>query len=255
MRVWAAAGAVLGVALALLLFAPAAWIAAAIDRASDARVLLVEPRGTVWNGAARLVLSGGESSTDAVALPGRIQWQLRPAWGSLRLRLQSTCCAPAGLSVELQPSLRGLRMVFSDASSDWPAEILAGLGAPWNTVRARGQLELHSKGLSVEWLDGRASVLGSATLDAMGLSSGLSTLKPIGSYRMQLTGAGPSNQPRMELLTRDGSLILTGSGQWNGERWNFRGQASASAELEPVLGNLLNIIGRRQGNTSVIALD
>jgi general secretion pathway protein N len=50
-------------------------------------------------------------------------------------------------------------------------------------------------------------------------------------------------------------LQLSGAGQWAGGRLRFRGQASASPEDEQVLGNLLNIVGRRQGARSVIAVD
>ncbi len=139
--------------------------------------------------------------------------------------------------------------------SHWPAALLGGLGAPWNTVQPRGQLRLRAQGLSLEWVAGRVQVQGVATLDALDLSSGLSTLRPVGSYRLRLTGQGLASPPRLELETLEGSLKLTGRGQWNGARWNFRGQASAAPEQELVLGNLLNIVGRRQGARSDIALD
>ena len=98
-------------------------------------------------------------------------------------------------------------------------------------------------------------VRGSATLDALAVSCGLSTLRPIGSYRLRLHAGGGSGPPQLVLQTLDGSLRMDGSGQWNGARWNFRGRASADAEHEQVLGNLLNIVGRRQGAYSEIALD
>ena len=72
---------------------------------------------------------------------------------------------------------------------------------------------------------------------------------------MQLVGRGDAAAPELQLQTLEGSLQLAGQGRWTGNRWNFRGQASASAENEPVLGNLLNIVGRRQGAVSIIALD
>ena len=77
---WATAGLLAGVLAALVLFAPARWLTGAIERASTGQVLLADARGTVWDGTARLVLTGGAGSTDATALPGRLQWQLRPAF-------------------------------------------------------------------------------------------------------------------------------------------------------------------------------
>ena len=69
---WAAAGIVLGVLLALVAFAPAAWLAGSVASATGQRVLLADARGTVWNGSAVAVLTGGEGSRDASSLPGRL---------------------------------------------------------------------------------------------------------------------------------------------------------------------------------------
>jgi general secretion pathway protein N len=73
---WAWSGALLGLVLALLLNAPARWLAAAVQQGLQERVLLVDARGTVWNGSARLTLTGGAGSIDAATLPGRLTWRL-----------------------------------------------------------------------------------------------------------------------------------------------------------------------------------
>lgn len=252
---WALSGAALGVLLAVLVFAPASWLAALLNAASRTQVQLAEPRGTVWSGNARLVLSGGVGSRDARVLPGRVGWSLRPRLAGLQLQLDADCCTPEPLVLTMHARWRGATLVFADGSSHWPAAVLVGLGSPWNTLQAQGRLLLGLQGLSVEWVDGRVGVQGSASLDALDLSSRLSTLRPIGSYRLRLIGAGRAGPPQLQLQTLEGSLKLSGQGQWNGERWNFRGSASASAEHELVLGNLLNIVGRRQGASSIIALD
>jgi general secretion pathway protein N len=92
---------------------------------------------------------------------------------------------------------------------------------------------------------------GRATLDATDISSSLSTLRPMGSYRITLEG-GPS--PTLLLTTREGSLQLNGSGRWNGRALRFDGEASAAPGREDALSNLLNIIGRREGARSIITL-
>ena len=252
---WGIAGALAGLAICAVVFAPASWLAAAVHRVSNGHLLLVQARGTLWQGDARLELSGGAGSRSAGVLPGRVRWTLRPGLPNWRLTINADCCTTQPLVAELVPGLGRWRVAVTASDTRWPASVLTGLGAPWNTVQPRGQLQLRTQTMSLEWTAGRVQMQGTATLDAIGLSSGLSTLRPIGSYRLQLVGHGLISPPQLVLETLEGSLKLSGRGQWNGARWNFRGQASEAPEQELVLGNLLNIVGRRQGARSDIALD
>jgi hypothetical protein len=72
---WAVVGAVMGGLMALLIHLPAQWLAQALLKATLGQVQLQEVQGSVWQGSGKLVLTGGEGSRDALALPGRIQWQ------------------------------------------------------------------------------------------------------------------------------------------------------------------------------------
>ncbi len=178
---WAAGGAALGLLLALLLFAPARWLATGLDAVSGGRVHLLNARGTVWTGSAQLMLRGGADSHDAAVLPGLLHWRLRPqAWG-LGLQLQAGCCTPQALQIALQPRWGGATLSLADGQSGWPAALLAGLGTPWNTVQPAGQLMLSSQGLRLALVEGRLQVSGTARLDVLDLSSRLSTLQPLGS--------------------------------------------------------------------------
>ncbi|AEG94653.1 type II secretion system protein N [Ramlibacter tataouinensis] len=248
---WAAAGAVLGLLAALVFFIPASWAAAALSGATAGRLLLDEPRGTVWNGSARLVLTGGAGSRDAAALPSRLQWRLRPAATGMRLEVEAPCCTTQPLALRIQPRWGGAAVAAADGASRWPAALLAGLGTPWNTLQLDGELQLATRGLSVEWTAGRLQVQGQAELQAVNLSSRLTTLRPMGSYRIVLAGGAT---PTLQVSTLEGPLQLAGSGQWIGSRLRFTGQASAEPEREAALGNLLNIIGRREGARSIITI-
>ncbi len=249
---WALAGALLGGLPALALFAPAQWLASGVARASSGQVRLAQARGTVWNGSAQLVLTGGHSSQDASALPGRLDWQLRPTWsGGVRALVHATCCTPAPLRLHLQPRWGGARLRVADGSSQWPAALLTGLGTPWNTLQLQGQLALQTLGLNAEWASGRMLLAGQLQLDALAVSTRLSTLKPMGSYRLLLQGG---SAPTLQLTTLDGALQMHGSGQWVGQRLRFEGEATAAPEREAALSNLLNIIGRRRGARSLITL-
>jgi general secretion pathway protein N len=248
---WALAGALPGLLCAIALFAPARWLTGAVERATEGRVLLSEPRGTVWNGSAHLLLAGGAGSTDALALPSRLDWRLRPRWNGVYAELATGCCITQPLAMRVQRRLGGTRITLADVRSQWPAALLAGLGTPWNTLQFDGDLLLGTQGLSVEWVEGRLAITGRAELMAQRLSSRLSTLRPMGSYRITVLGG---TTPTLQLDTLEGSLQLTGSGQWVGSRLHFTGTASAAPDREAALSNLLNIIGRRSGARSIITI-
>jgi general secretion pathway protein N len=248
---WGWVGAILGALGALTVFAPAAWLAAGIAQASNGQVLLADPRGTVWHGSAQLVLTGGVSSNDATALPERVLWTLWPGLSGLNGEVLPTCCSTAPAKVLASARWGGARLDVTALKLNLPAQLLTGLGTPWNTLNLQGQLLLAANALSLDWVEGRAQLDGNATLDMTEVSSRLSTLRPLGDYRLSLTGGAA---PSVQLQTLQGALQLSGSGQWVGSRMRFAGEASAAPDREAALSNLLNIIGRRQGAKSLISL-
>jgi general secretion pathway protein N len=259
---WAALGALLGALIALPVFAPASWLAATVARGTGDRLLLTEARGPWWRGDAQVLLSGGAGSRDAALLPGRMHWHLVWEAGPV-LRVQQACCIDAPLRLRLRPSWSGLGLELLPASSSasqwlaqWPAAWLTGLGTPWNTLQLGGTLRLASPGFSALPAGGGRWQLGGATsIELDGLSSRLSTLDPLGSYRLNIrAGATPSEPAVLELQTLRGSLLLEGQGQFTAQGLRFRGQARAAEGTEAVLNNLLNLIGRRQGPLAVIAI-
>lgn len=246
---WALAGAGLGLLLALTLFAPARWLASALQQASGGQVMLADPRGTVWTGSAQLVLSGGSGSRDITALSQRLEWRIRPALYGASAGVQALCCMAQPWQLQARPHWGGMQLVVSDAISQWPAALLAGLGTPWNTLQPEGQLALSTQGFSADWNAGRLALNGRVQLDATHVSSRLSTLRPIGSYRVTVLGGANA---MLQLETLEGSLQLSGTGQWVGSRLRFDGVASAAPERVDALSNLLNIIGRRDGARAII---
>ena len=248
---WAALGALIGMLLTLLAFAPARWLAHALQERTRGQLLLVNPRGTVWNGGANVVLASGAGGAEAVSLPGRLDWQLRPRWDGVTADLQIPCCAAQPLGLRALPRSDGLRLEWSDGQSRWPAAMLGGLGAPFNTLKPEGVLDVATRGFAMQWGNGQLGFAGRATVQATDISSSLSTLRPMGSYQVTLEGGGA---PTLLLTTREGALQLTGSGRWTGVALRFNGEASAAPGSEDALGNLLNIIGRRDGARSLITL-
>lgn len=249
---WAVSGVLLGASMAVLAFAPAHWLAWGLAQASAQRVQLLQTRGTVWNGSAQLVVTGGAASQDRASLPGRLHWQWHLRWDGLYAQINAPCCTMAPVAVHVQPHHQGVSVALADGHSQWPAAVLAGLGTPWNTVQLQGQLALSTQDLQAQWTAGRLRLQGQIQLDALALSSRLSTLHPLGSYRITLQGQ--EGAPHLTVRTLQGELQLSGNGQWVGERLRFSGQASASPGREAALSNLLNLLGRRRGASALITL-
>ena len=254
-RRWAVGGACTGALLATLWGAPAHWLASGVRWATHERVQLRDARGTVWTGSALLTLTGGTGSRDQRSLPSRLQWHW--GWNSqgLALTLATACCTPTPLSLTFSASPRHLDLTLQDQSSVWPMDLLSGLGAPWNTLQAEGQLQWQSTGLRLGWTAGRIRWHGQSELRVQELGSRLSTLHPMGSYRITLRGGNAgTTTPELDLATLSGPLRLNGKGQWLGSRLRFEGEASAEEGSEAALSNLLNIIGRREGPRSRLSL-
>lgn len=248
---WALLGSAIGLAVALVFFAPAAWLGTALTAASKGRLQLVDASGSVWTGSARLMVTGGEGSRDAAFLPGRVEWRIRPVLTGLNVMLNAACCTPTPLQARLRLGWQTQGIEVDNATSQWPAELLAGLGTPFNTVQATGTLSLGTQSLVVRQFDGRVTFNGTAQLQALGVSSRLSTIRPMGSYQILLSGGAA---PALVLSTLAGPLNLSGNGSWVGTRLRFNGVAAVEPELQGAFTNLLNIIGRRQGAQSIITI-
>jgi general secretion pathway protein N len=258
---WVLAGLLLGALATLLLQAPAHWLAQSVASASQQRLLLTDTRGSLWSGSAVAVLSGGDGSRNASALPGRLQWQLGLGTDNglhLALHLRQACCIDDTLRLRLEPGLGRLRVALPAGRASvgrWPASWLVGLGAPFNTLRLGGALRLTADALSVESVQGRWRVSGSAELELLGLSSPLTSLDTLGSYRLLVAGDGVGAEgARLDLATLQGPLRLVGQGQWVGPKLRFRGDARADPGSEALLNNLLNLMGQRQGALALLAI-
>lgn len=248
---WALLGALIGAVLAVALYAPAQWLAAALGQWTGGHLQLVNPQGTVWNGSAGLVFASGAGGAEAVSLPGMLAWRIRPRWDGVSAALDMPCCAAQPLEFVARPHAQGVELSWRDGDSRWPAALLVGFGAPWNTLRLDGVLQLSTRSLVLRSSGAGLAIAGRANLDATDISSSLSTLRPMGSYRVAIEGGQAST---VLLTTREGSLLLSGSGRWNGRALHFEGEASAAPGREDALSNLLNIIGRREGARSLITL-
>jgi len=254
-RAWlaAAAGGTVAVLATIAALAPAQWADRALQRATGGRVELAEATGTIWNGSATLVLSSGDERANArSSLPDPLSWRLS-FWPLLSGTAELTLRHPSALATPLTISAYADgRLQLGAATLRLPAALLAGLGAPWNTVRPGGILSLRTDGLELS--QGRCR--GSLTADWEYASSGLTPVTPIGHYRLQTSGQYPGT--RLELQTISGPLELTGSGTIaEGGRLRFDGIARALAGSDQAtktqLTGLISLLGRREGDAAILS--
>jgi general secretion pathway protein N len=252
---WVVLGALFGMLIILVLFAPARWLSQYVTHASQQRLQLMAPSGTLWNGSVQLKLGAGKGSRDEAVLPGRVSWKVRPSMQGLRVSVAADCCLTQPWNWVMKLSLNGLRLDLSDLPENrpsiLPSALLSGLGTPWNTLQLQGALSLSTRNMSLLWQANGWTMAGQAQIDATDISTSLSTLKPVGSYRFTLHGGA---QPYLQLNTIKGSLQLHGSGRWVNQRLQFVGEARAQPDRADALANLLNIIGRRDGERVIIQI-
>jgi general secretion pathway protein N len=268
-RRWGWWGAGLGALMGLIAYAPASWLAQFVVDMTDRRLLLAESQGTIWNGNAVAVLTGGRGSRDARALPGRLNWNMGLQGFGLKLTLAQDCCMPMPVVILLKPGMQrvqvdvGLQPLSQDKSAGnlhgsgeighWPAAWLGGLGTPWNTLQLGGVLRMSATNLSFELVKGRLRMQGQAAFSLDNVSSRVTTLDRLGSYRLDLNGDA-QGQVQIALVTMDGALQLNGQGSIGAGGLRFQGEARAGEAEQGALDNLLNIIGRRTGDRSVITI-
>ncbi|MCW7539888.1 type II secretion system protein N [Aquabacterium sp. A7-Y] len=256
-RRWGWLGGLLGAMVAVVACAPASWLAGAVAQGTGQRVLLAEAQGTVWAGSAMLILTGGSGSQDAATLPGRVAWDLGLAGRALQLNLRQDCCLNGTVSLQIRPGLGRTEVKLLPQGGwvgQWPSGLLSGLGTPWNTLRLGGAIRFSApEGLTLQQAAGRWQMQGSADIEVLNASSPLTTLEQLGSYRLRLS-SNPEGQVQTQLSTSEGALQLTGEGMVGPKGLRFRGEARASEGNEAALNNLLNIIGRRDGERSVISI-
>jgi general secretion pathway protein N len=250
--IWLLAG-IISIALTLIVFLPAAWMAPAIEAQTGGRLTLGDAQGTLWRGSA--FIGGAPSGADPVTplLPGRFSWRLSPMvlLGQVDAELEN----PAALSQPVRVTGSWYQWQVSPAEIALPAERLTGLGAPLNTIQPSGSMRLAWSPLQLTREGRQVALAGSMTLQMDDIASRLSPIKPLGAYRLIIDWRG--QQAQVALKTLKGPMLLSGTGSLTNGRLQFSGKAEAEAGQEERLANLLNLLGQRrqEGDRNVIALE
>jgi len=245
--------AALSIGATAVVMAPAQWVASAIAQATGDRIVLAEAKGSVWQGQASVVLSPGQDAGIArIGLPEALSWQLSP-WRLLAGTIDLTLTHPSALlqPLQLRADLTG-RVELLATTARLPAALLAGLGAPFNTIKPGGVISLAWQRLEIN----RGRMQGNVVGEWQFATSALTTVAPFGNYRLLAEGGFPGT--RLTLSTLAGPLELVGDGTID-EQWNFRfaGRARAlsgvDASTRAQLAGLVLLLGRREGDSAILS--
>ena len=252
-----------------LLTAPATLADWALGKATAQRIRIADATGSIWNGKGRLVIvdvdgervrreraadnpgtktSGGELLALAgVPIPGTIAWKIDP-WPLLLGRLEATARHDSMASpVTLTGNTQALQI--GPGAMQLPSISLDRLGSPWSAVKPVGSLGVSWQQLRVA----RNGFEGKLVADLRDASSALTTVRPLGAWRLEVDAKGPAADLRMVPL--EGPLRLSGSGNWTargGLRFQAEAQADESERLR--LQSLLGLLGRREGDRTIIRI-
>jgi general secretion pathway protein N len=241
------------VILTVLAFLPATWLGSIVETQTGGRLTLGDAQGTLWRGSAFLGGAAGASGAVTPLLAGRFEWRLSPMvlLGQVDLKLENS----EALSQPVNVTGSWNAWQVSPAALLLPAERLAGLGAPLNTLAPSGAMRLSWTTLQLERLERAVAINGRTMLALNDMGSRMAPVKPLGSYELTMDWRG--QQAQLNLSTVRGALLLSGKGALDQGRFQFSGQAQAADGYEETLGNLLNLLGQRRmvGGKKIIALE
>jgi general secretion pathway protein N len=225
------------IAFVAMLFAtaPATLLAKLVEGASSGQLLLANAAGTVWQGGARPALRQRNGSLLALE---KLHWDIallpllagkiiiRLDWDNV-LQTQPMIATISFKQIELRNAVIPLQ-----------AAVLGGLLPVLQPVQLSGQMQIRSE----QFTFSRQGLNGNAVVDWLNAGSVMSSVNPLGSYRINLAGTGENLE--VSLMTVSGALLLEGSGRFTPSRGlNFQLTARAAADSKGKLDELINNFG------------
>jgi general secretion pathway protein N len=243
----------LAVLVTILVFLPATWLGPIVEKQTGGRLTLGDAQGTLWNGSAFVGGAPGVGGSVTPLLPGRFAWRLSPL--VLVGRVNMELANPQALARPVRITGSWSQWQVSPGELLLPAEGLAGLGAPLNTLAPSGTIKLTWNNLDLVRQGQTVAMTGRTVLSMTDMSSRMSPIRPLGSYEMAMDWRG--QQADLALRTVSGALLLSGAGTLQNGRLRFSGQATAAEGYEESLGNMLNLLGQRRmvNGKNIIALE
>ncbi len=225
--------------LFLIIELPASWFAWGLNRYTQGSVRIDPIAGSLWSGKGRLAIYYPSTTPHDL---GQTKWQINPLWlltGHARVSLQ-TNHPDKRITTTLVLTRTSLRL--QDTDVEFPAAFVSQLHAPLSLIGPQGRVKISTSGLAVA----PEKMEGTAVLEWLNAGSSLSSVQPLGDYRLDITGA--DKIANLRLTTLRGDLELTGQGQWQlptGQLQisGFALPRARAGELE----SLLTMIGKDEG--------
>jgi len=226
--------------LFLIIEMPASWFAWGLNRYTQGTVRLDPTAGTLWGGNGRLVIYYPQTTPHDF---GKTEWNINPFWllaGRVQFSLQANY-----QDRQIKTTLGVARNSFmlKDTEAEFSAPFAAQIYSPLSLISPQGKVRISAEGLKLS----PGKIEGAAALEWLNAGSGLSSVQPLGDYRLEITGADKNTN--LKLTTLHGDLEFTGQGQWQPQSGQVQINGSAlprarAGELE----SLLSMIGPDQGN-------
>jgi general secretion pathway protein N len=195
----------LSYAVFLVVLLPAGWLTWGVARLSDNRVFLDDGRGTIWHGSGHLFVRDLKGAAQDL---GRAEWrldtlQLLLLRGQVRLHASGP---QSDMFATLRATPWGLSLNETRLSAS--AELASTFYPDASGFAPQGLLRVRTNRLAF----GRDGLQGNAELYWDQAGSALSSVQPLGNYRLNVSGKG--KEATLQLATVDGALDLSGQGRW-----------------------------------------
>jgi hypothetical protein len=240
--------------LGFFLQAPASWMDVLISKATQGAVRLANPEGTFWQGRAelRFIPSALQSDEKAMLenpqsflLGKSIAWQILPKGRDLGLHLSGDALSGA---ISKQPITYGFSgLVIPDGQLILPALPLEQAGTVFAMLKPQADLQVRWSGLKSKRLQNDQA---SVWVDFNNFGTSLSPIRPLGSYRLTISGLSLSEAKQTRLTWLIESLgqpviAISGAGQLSDMvRGQLKFQCHRQCEF---VNGLLSAIGKKNG--------
>lgn len=226
--------------LFLIVEMPASWFAWGLNRYTGGTVQLDPITGSLWHGNGRLVIYYPQNVPHDLS---SVEWRINPFWlfaGRIQMNWQANA-QDSNINTTIRMGSGQAELL--DTEAVFPAQSISNFYPAATLISPQGQVRLHIDKLTVD----QNGMTGVGDIQWQGAGSSLTTVQPLGDYRLEINSAGKN--ANLKLTTVSGDLNLTGQGQWQLQTGQIqltgiampRGRA---AELEP----LLKLFGQDQGN-------
>ena len=225
--------------LFLIIEMPAAWFAWGLNQYSHGAIRIDPLGGSMWGGKGRLVIYYPQTVPHDFGLT---EWSINPFWlltGRIQLSLQADT---PDRQIKTTLAIAKGSLSIKDTDAAFPASFIGQFYPPATLIGPQGKVRISSSELIVA----PEKMEGTAALEWQNAGSSLSSVQPLGDYRLNITGSG--KVINLALITLRGDLEFTGQGQWQPQtgQVQINGTALPRAHANE-LDSLLKLIGTDQG--------